>query len=47
MMFYGRKAIIRSEETIIERQLDNYRDNIGILIEKIRNAVNEANYSKQ
>lgn len=46
-IFYGRKAVIRTEIEMIEEQLDNYRDNMGILIEKIKNAVDEANHSKQ
>lgn len=45
-IFYGRKAVQRSEIEILEDQLENYRANIGILVEKIRNEVTEANKSK-
>ena len=45
-IFYGRKAVQRAEIEILEDQLENYRANIGILVEKIRNEVTETNKSK-
>ncbi|MDD2979123.1 MAG: hypothetical protein PHN80_04050 [Hespellia sp.] len=45
--FYGRKAVLRSESETLEEQLDNYRANMGILIEKIRNEVTEANKAER
>lgn len=46
-IFYGRKAILQSETEILYEQLDNYRDNMGILLEKVKKEVREANESKQ
>jgi hypothetical protein len=43
---YGRKAILAREYNMIEDQLANYRENIGILIMKIKDVVDEANHSK-
>lgn len=43
---YGRKAYLRSEFEALEDRLENYRHNIGILIEKIREEVASANKSK-
>lgn len=37
---------MRSEIETLEDRLENYRANIGILVEKIRNEVTEANKSK-
>ena len=45
-IFYGRKAVKRSEIEILEDRLENYRANIGMLVEKIRNEVTEANKSQ-
>jgi hypothetical protein len=45
-IYYGRKAIIRSELETLEDQLDNYRANIGILIEKVKKEVAETNHTK-
>ena len=45
-IFYGRKAVSRSEIETLEDRLENYRDNIGMLVEKIRDEVVEANKSK-
>jgi len=38
-IFYGRKAVTRSEIEILEDRLENYRANIGMLVEKIRDEV--------
>ena len=43
-VFYGRKAVTSTELETVEAQLDNYRDNMGILIGKIKAAVSEANH---
>ena len=45
-IFYGRKAVIRSEIDSLEERLENYRDNIEMLVEKIRDEVAAANKSK-
>lgn len=45
-IFYGRKAVLKPEIESLEDRLENYRANIGILVEKIRNEVTEANKSK-
>lgn len=45
-IFYRRKAIIRSEIEILEERLENYRANIGMLLEKVRDEVTEVNKSK-
>lgn len=45
-IYYGRKAVARSEFETLEDRLENYRDNIGMLVEKIRDEVAAANKSK-
>jgi predicted nucleic acid-binding Zn-ribbon protein len=45
-IFYGRKAVATSERETLEDRLENYRDNIGMLVEKIRDEVAAANKSK-
>ena len=45
-IFYGRKAVSRSEIETLEERLENYRANIGMLVEKIRIEVTEVNKSK-
>jgi predicted nucleic acid-binding Zn-ribbon protein len=45
-IFYGRKAVLRPEIETLEEQLENYRVNIGILVEKIKSEVTKANQSK-
>ena len=45
-IFYGRKAVAVSEIETLENQLENYRANISMLLEKVRSEVREANKSK-
>lgn len=45
-IFYGRKGVRASEIEMLRDQLENYRANIGMLVEKIRDEVTEANKSK-
>lgn len=45
-MFYGRKAVTRSEIEMLEDQIENYCANIVILIEKIKDEVKRANQCK-
>lgn len=45
-IFYGRKAVFGSEIETLEDRLENYRASIGMLVEKIRDEVTEANKSK-
>ncbi len=45
-IFYGRKAVLRSETDLLEDQLDSYRTSIGILVEKVKNLVSESGNSK-
>ena len=41
--FYGKKAVLSSDVYKIDMQIENYRDNMIILIGKIEDAVSEAN----
>lgn len=43
-IYLGKKAIMRSDIEMIDEQLENYRDNISILIEKVRNEVQRINH---
>lgn len=45
-IFYGRKAVASSEIESLENRLENYRDNIAMLVEKITNEVAAANNFK-
>ena len=45
-IFYERKGVRRDEIELLEDSLQNYRSNIGMLVEKIRTEVREANKSK-
>jgi predicted nucleic acid-binding Zn-ribbon protein len=45
-IYYERKAVLRSEFEILEDQIESYRANIEILLERIRNEVTKANKSK-
>lgn len=41
--FYGKKVVLSSDVDKIDMQIENYRDNMIILIGKIEDAVSEAN----
>ena len=41
--FYGKKAVLGSDIDKIDMQIENYRDNMVIIIEKIEKEVSEAN----
>ncbi|MCM1143747.1 MAG: hypothetical protein NC318_08600 [Blautia sp.] len=41
--FHGRKAIIGTEVEMLEDQLENYRENISILLEKIKSKIRDMN----
>ena len=43
-IYLGKKAIMRSDIEMIDDQLENYRENISILIEKVRNEVQRINH---
>jgi len=45
-IYYGRKAVLSSEYETLEDRIQNYRDNIEMLVEKIRDEVAAANKSK-
>lgn len=45
-LYLGKKAVLHSEIDRIEEQLENYRDNIGILVAKVREEVRKINLSK-
>ena len=45
-IYYGRKAVASSEYETLEDRLENYRVNIGMLVEKIRDEVVAANKYK-
>lgn len=38
-IFYGKKAVLGSEINVLNKQLDNYRENMGILIEQIKEEI--------
>ena len=42
-IYLGKKAIMRSDIEMIDEQIENYRENISILIEKVRNEVQRIN----
>lgn len=42
-LFYGRKAVAKSETDSLHDRLDNYRENMGILVEKVREEVSKIN----
>ena len=46
-IFYGKKAIFESDEEKIYAQLNHYRENMGILIERIKDEVRKANSDSQ
>lgn len=43
-IYLGKKAIMRSDIETIDEQIENYRENISILIEKVRNEVQRINH---
>lgn len=45
-IYYGRKAVIRSEIETLEYRLQNYIENMRMLVERIRDEVASANKSK-
>lgn len=48
-VFLGRKAVARSQIELLEEQLNNYRANISILLDKVQDEVlkaNQRNYSR-
>lgn len=45
-IFYGRKAVLGNEIDVLYEQLDNYRENMGILIEQIKEETTKANNQK-
>lgn len=44
-IFLGRKAVPKSEIDMIESQLENYRSNAGIVLEKVRKEISNINHS--
>lgn len=40
-IFYGRKAIIGTEADMLEDQIENYRENISILLEKVKREIRD------
>ncbi len=42
----GKCAIKQSEVDMIEDQLENYRTNIGIVVDKVKDEVSRINHSK-
>lgn len=45
-IFYGRKAVTRLEIDKLRERIENYRDNIEMLVEKIRDEVAKVNKTK-
>lgn len=46
IIFYGRRAVLGNEIDVLYEQLDNYRENMGILIEQIKEETTKANKLK-
>ncbi len=46
-IFYGKKAILGSDQEKLYAQLDNYRENMEILIESVKDEVRKANDSQK
>lgn len=46
-IYYGRKAVLRSQIESLETRIENYRDNITILIGKVRDEVSKANHKSR
>lgn len=42
-IFYGRRAIMQEETDRIDDQIQNYADNIDILLQRVREEVRRAN----
>ena len=42
-IYLGRKAVLQGEIDSIEVQLENYRENMSILVEKVRDEVHRIN----
>lgn len=45
-IYYGKKAIHRQEREDLEEMLENYKVNMEILLEQIKNEVRKANQSQ-
>ena len=46
-IYLGRKAIAKSEREDLEHRLDNYLQNISLLLEKVKEEVSIANQSNK
>lgn len=46
-IYYGKKAILRSDSELLEDRINSYADNMDLLLEKIRNEVTEANKTEK
>lgn len=46
-IYYGRCAVLSSEIDTLYVQLDNYRENMGIVIEKVKEEVSRTNKLKK
>ena len=46
-IYLGRKGILMSEKEALETQLFNYRENISILLDKVKKVVSETNTAKK
>ena len=44
---YGRKAILRGEIDTLEERLENYRNNIAMLLDRVINEVREINLEER
>lgn len=46
IMYLGRKAVKISETDLLYERLENYRSNIEIIVERIKNEVKRINFDK-
>ncbi|WP_154666672.1 hypothetical protein [Intestinimonas massiliensis (ex Afouda et al. 2020)] len=46
-VYYGREAVLRSQIELLETQIENYRVNIAILVDKVRDEVSKANHKSR
>ena len=46
-IWFNRKSIFRSEIEMLEDELENYRDNMGILVEKIKQHIANSKSERQ
>lgn len=46
-VYYGRKAVLSSQIESLETQIENYRVNIAILVDKVRDEVSKTSHKSR